>query len=65
MTQYFRTKEMIEGTGFRCYNCGKKLLEKIEGSYKVYLKCPRCHAEIIIKMNEPVEWSNKTEQAVK
>ena len=54
---YFRTPQMMEGKGFRCYNCGKLLAVKLDGSeYEVEFKCPRCKAFIRVKMREKVPW---------
>jgi len=46
---------MIIGGQFRCFNCNCLLVNKIEGSnYILELICKRCHAEITIKMQEPM-----------
>jgi len=53
--QYFRTPHMQTGGPFRCYNCGNLLVSQIDGvGYSLELKCPRCKAEIKVKMMEPV-----------
>ncbi len=60
MTQYFRRPEMVEGKGFRCYNCGKLLAVKMTGDrYSIHFKCPRCHAYVIVRMGEPPPWATK------
>lgn len=62
MGNYFRRPEMMEGRGFRCYNCGKMLALKVEGSnYEIKLLCPRCKARIKLEMREPLGWKKKPE----
>jgi len=57
MSSYFRRPEMVNGRGFRCYNCGKTLTLKLDGNdYEIRFKCPRCKAKITVIMNEPVTW---------
>lgn len=63
MGSYFRRPEMVNGKGFRCYNCGKLLTIKLQGSdYVVVLRCPRCKAKIKVEMNEPVVWKRQKEE---
>lgn len=66
MGSYFRRPEMMNGKGLRCYNCGKLLAIKLEGSnYEVRMKCPRCKAKIKIEMSEPIDWKKKKDIEVK
>jgi len=63
MGSYFRRPEMVEGKGLRCYNCGKLLAIKLDGSnYEVRMRCPRCKAKIKIEMLEPIDWKKKKEE---
>ena len=64
MVNYFRTPEMQEGGPFHCFNCKKKLAVKLKGNMLVQFYCPRCHAFITIKLNEPVPWAGKVEEPV-
>lgn len=55
LVRYFRNSAMIEGGEFKCYNCNKTLISKVSGNnYTLELKCPRCDAEVIIKMQEKI-----------
>jgi len=61
---YFRNPNIFVGGPFRCYNCNKLLLTKLSGDqYKIELKCPRCKAYIIIKMNEPASVNELVQKA--
>ncbi len=60
MADYMRRPEMMEGGPFHCYNCGRKLAVKVRGSaLELQFICPRCHAYIFIKMNEPAPFAER------
>lgn len=64
MGTYFRTSEMVTGGPFRCYNCGKSLISKVEGEgYRLKLFCPRCKASIIVDMREKLPYEKTKDQA--
>ncbi len=58
MGAYYRTPAMsalaLGRPGeFRCYNCDRFLLEKIEGAgYTIVLRCPHCKARITLELRE-------------
>lgn len=45
----------IEGEKeFRCYFCGKQLLQDIAGVCRLKLKCPRCKTQIELMTAQPL-----------
>ena len=50
---------MITGGEFRCYNCRKLMIKKVNGTiYDLELQCPRCKSDteviVRIKCKEPI-----------
>ncbi len=53
MSEYMREEFMV--TGKRkpaCFNCGTVYAVEIKSAFKAVFRCRKCHATIIIEMNE-------------